>query len=387
MSRFHSYISSALKIIEEYKGDEPFVHRLRKNFTANKKFGSQDRRYISSLCYAYFRAAHALEHKSPEDKMIYSFYLAGEKKDDLIAELNPELYRQTHLPLSQKIQVAKLDLQNIFPQLSEVSPLIEAEAFLLSFLNQPRLFIRSRLNKSSVVEQKLGNCSIDFEKTQPDCFALNNATKLEDIFAVNREVVIQDSSSQRVLDYLKEGQHDKPSAWDCCAASGGKSILLFDRLNGKLKLTVSDIRSSILNNCRERLKQAGINIQKGFVADLTLSLKDPPAEKFNIIICDAPCTGSGTWGRSPEQLSFFKKEELKTYVKRQKSIAVNAFTYLCNEGLFFYVTCSVFKQENEEVVKHILAQTNSSILHQEYLHGYQTGADTMFVAVLSKLKI
>src|SRR5690606_27157702 len=107
----------------------------------------------------------------------------------------------------------------------------------------------------------------------------------------------------------------KLSVWDCCAASGGKSILAKDILKN-IQLTVSDIRKSILINLEKRFASAGIKAYTAKVADLT----DPsfshsplaPSERFSragthhsafdLIICDAPCSGSGTWARTPEQL-------------------------------------------------------------------------------------
>ena len=67
----------------------------------------------------------------------------------------------------------------------------------------------------------------------------------------------------------------------------------------------------------------------------------------------------------------------------QKQIASTAIPFLKKEGLFFYITCSVFKKENEEVVAYLKQKFHLQILQMEYLKGYEVGADSMFVAVLS----
>ena len=66
--------------------------------------------------------------------------------------------------------------------------------------------------------------------------------------------------------HIQEESHLK--AWDCCAASGGKSILLKDKFP-RVQLTVSDIRETILRNLRQRFQRAGIKDYHAFVADLS----------------------------------------------------------------------------------------------------------------------
>ena len=171
--------------------------------------------------------------------------------------------------------------------------------------------------------------------------------------------------------------------WDCCAASGGKSMLLYDVLHGHVHLHVSDVRANILNNLRTRFKEAGIKKYKAFTADLLQEDALKMHDKFDLIICDAPCSGSGTWARTPEQLAFFTVEKIAEYAAMQLKIATAAFKHLDDKGLFFYITCSVFKKENEDVVQQLQEKFNLQVLQMEYLEGYERKADTMFVAVLS----
>ena len=105
---------------------------------------------------------------------------------------------------------------------------------------------------------------------------------------------------------------------------------------------------------------------------------------FDFIICDAPCTGSGTWSRTPEQLYFFHSEKIKEYQTLQKKIITNAITYLKQESYFLYITCSVFKAENEEVVEFIQNTFQLTLIKKELLKGYNKKADTMFAALFKK---
>ena len=201
---------------------------------------------------------------------------------------------------------------------------------------------------------------------------------------VNREAVIQDFNSQRVGELVPIEELQKGArVWDCCAASGGKSIMIFDLIS-QIELTVSDVRQSIIHNLHSRFREAGIRRYNSFVADLTrpatLASSLAPAT-FDLIICDAPCSGSGTWSRTPEQLLFFKPEEINRYSNLQKSIATATLPYLKKQGYFLYITCSVFKKENEEVVRFIERHANGELLKMQLLKGYGMKADTMFAAL------
>ncbi|RYY69233.1 MAG: methyltransferase domain-containing protein, partial [Chitinophagaceae bacterium] len=317
-----------------------------------------------------------------EVHIINAVFLCSDEPHSLLAALAPALNEKASLPVEKKLAELNLSAGNIFPFSIETGN-IDSEAFNSSFLRQPSLFLRLRPGKESQVLDKLAKATIDFTDKGNGCIALPNATKLEDVITLNKEAVVQDRNSQKVFDFLPgEWFNEKISVWDCCAASGGKAILLFDKLPAKMKLTVSDIRPNILHNCKMRLREAGININHAFVADVSKKIGEELDDHFDMIVCDAPCTGSGTWSRTPEQLAYFKTAQVEAFTSLQKSIATNALTYLKKDGIFFYITCSVFKKENEEVVDHLLKNAPVVLLHAGYLPGYNEQADTMFVAVL-----
>jgi 16S rRNA (cytosine967-C5)-methyltransferase len=397
MSKFHSYITSATKIISTYSGGKTLTIHIRSFFAADKKFGSRDRRVISSLCYSYFRAGHAFKQYNTEQKILAGLFLCENKSNELLFHFRPDLDEKIGLAIPEKCSVLQIQQTAFFPFLIELGPAIDPALFSVSFLKQPGIYLRIRPGRLNVVEEKLEQAEVQFKKLNNECIQLESNVAADKILKLNKEAVVQDINSQQVLNYLDkvtgfDPGENKISAWDCCAASGGKSILLYDKLRGNIKLTVSDIRENILLNLSERLKQAGININDSFITDLTMSSMIPAREKFSIILCDVPCTGSGTWGRNPEQLFYFDKKTIADYAARQKKIVENTIPHLKNGGLFFYITCSVFEKENEGVVAFIKEKLSADregyklqLIHTEYLKGYEIAADTMFVAVFSKL--
>ncbi|MEI2750628.1 MAG: hypothetical protein V9E88_17960 [Ferruginibacter sp.] len=195
---------------------------------------------------------------------------------------------------------------------------------------------------------------------------LSSGTPVEKLLKLNREAVIQDLNSQKVFDYISKHQElissEEPlTCWDACAASGGKSILLQDIVQRKIRLTVSDIRNNMLGNLELRLKEAGINIFRKFSADLSKGSSLSPEEKFAVIIADVPCTGSGTWARTPEQMFGFEQTQINDFATLQQNIVSGIIPHLKQGGLFFYITCSVFRQENEDQLAFIQQTGNCQI--------------------------
>ena len=109
-----------------------------------------------------------------------------------------------------------------------------------------------------------------------------------------------------------------------------------------------------------------------------------PNAPFDVIIDDVPCTGSGTWGRNPEQLFYFDEARIGEYALLQRSIISNAVPHLKQGGALVYITCSVFKQENEENVAFIEQELGLKHVRSGSIPGYELKADSMFAAVFKK---
>jgi len=392
-------LNAAIQIIESYKGEKPFSLFLKSFFSENKKHGARDRRQITSLCYYYFRLGKGANLLSINDRILLGFFLCENEPSDFLEYLKPEWNDKIGLPFNKKATIVKkqFSIDAVFPFANELSDGIDTKKFFHSFLIQPDLYLRVRPKVRLGVLKKLEKSKLDYKLLDDDCVALPNATKTEDFFLIDKEVVVQDYNSQKVLDFFKPQnatfQTPLTTVWDCCAASGGKSILLFDIFNQRIDLTISDVRPNIVLNLHHRFIKAGIKIYNYFIADLaspqfkkTLPLEQQHNLRPAIIICDVPCTGSGTWSRSPEQLFYFNPEKITEYSNKQKQIVTNVIPYLQKDGIFIYITCSVFKKENEDVVDFILDKFKLQLLKKELLKGYDKKADNMFVAVFKMVK-
>ena len=413
MMKYFSHLNTETQLVQQYQGVEPLHHFLKTFFSSHKKFGSNDRKRISHLCYVFYRVSRAFLHKvsrnNPEEihqVILAGVFLCGKVSDDLLAAMKPGWNEMITAPTAEKagilngdFPVTEFAIDNIFPAANELSSEVDPVAFNLSHLVQPDLFLRIRPGYRDVVQQKLNKANVDYEFMPGSSVRLASGVRIDDVVDVDREAVVQDLNSQRVGELLfnyTANEGDRIKVWDCCAASGGKSIMAKDILRN-IDLTVSDVRESILANLQKRFQKAGISNYKSFIADLSYNSPEHGLHtnktffagqtigKFDLIIADLPCTGSGTWSRSPEQLYFFKPEAIEKYSQLQRNILANVLPHLAKTGRLLYITCSVFRKENEEIVNFLVDRFSLKLERMELLKGYDTKADTMFAALLSRL--
>ena len=387
MSRFISYLNSAEKIISAYDAHIPFASYIKNYFSKNKKYGSGDRKTIASICYSYFRTGHLLNKNCSHDNLLMAVFLCSDKPTKIIDDLKPQWSDQMLLSIEDKLQMINPSkkIEAAFPWNNQLHESADSAKFCSSLFEQPAFFVRMRPGKRNSILNKLNNAAIQYQQKENDCIQLSTGLNLDTLIALDTEAVVQDYNSQKVLDYLRNYHQlsdTEINVWDCCAASGGKSILAHDILQGKCALTVSDIRPSIIHNLKKRLAKAGIK-HSSFIADLTQPVNLD--KQFDIVICDAPCSGSGTWGRTPEQLYFFNPDAINEFSELQKKIVTNALVHVKTGGLFFYITCSVFKKENQDLTAYIQQQFKMEKLTEMNLYGYGQKADSMFVSVFKNI--
>ena len=138
--------------------------------------------------------------------------------------------------------------------------------------------------------------------------------------------------------------------WDCCAAPGGKTLVLAARLVERhAEILATDISAKRLSHMQARFRRypAAVAI-KTAVADATALPGE--AGLFDLILCDVPCSGTGTLGRNPEIRLRLEVSELARQAVRQRAILNAALARLAPGGRLVYSTCSLEPEENEQIV-------------------------------------
>lgn len=369
--------------LAEFPKDRPVTKYLPEYFKRNKQMGSRDRKNLSNAIYSYFRLGSCLEELKIDERLFVALFLTTQSPDDFLIYFKPDLAEKIGLSFSEKAAFLKsgypnFNIQALFPLHKHLSASIAHDTFIAAQLVQPDLFIRTNKERAVNLEKYLNESQISFEKNG-NCYRLPNATKLN-----NTDYLfdVQDQSSQYTANYFQP----KPNEhwWDCCAASGGKSLLLHE-LEPSVAILASDNRASILQNLEVRFQQAGIRNFRRREIDLLAEINAFEKESFDGIILDAPCSGSGTWARTPEMLTQFKEEKIAYFMNLQRTIAENAIQFLKVGQPLIYITCSVFKEENEEAIAYFIANLPVKLEKMELIKGYEQKADSMFVARLIKL--
>jgi 16S rRNA (cytosine967-C5)-methyltransferase len=357
-------------IITAYDGTLPLSHFLKSYFKQHHEAGSRDRKILVAMAYSYYRCSNGLAMDGQEALLRACLQVCG--NEEILQKLPPFTGESTPI----------LDINKLFPFDVPLSSGIEKSDWLGSMLVQPALFIRVRKDMARI-QSMLKEKGVEYELMGENCLSLPNGASI-DTFLPPLFYVVQDASSQAVGASFKS----KPGAsWlDCCSGAGGKSLYLKD-LYPNVQLTCTDMRSSIIHNLLDRFKLYKHTLPDTLVTDVSNADKlksDLGSRRFDNIICDVPCSGSGTWARTPEQLYFFKPEKVEEFSALQLKIASNITHYLKPGGHLHYITCSVFHAENEGVVKKLAKETGLTIERTELINGTTIGADNMFTAILLK---
>ena len=382
----HAYLDHACAIVQEYRLQQPLALYLKAYFKGQRQCGSRDRRRIADLVYGHYRMgpqpvpAQALPTLAPvKQHMVLGAWLQGGWPQPFFEATRPDLCSDAALPQNLRWRMAEEVFGWKPPQAFPMSPEAQGISFVERLYRQPSVFIRLR-RPVALIEPKLRSGGISFETISDQCIRVAANTKLDAVLAAE-EYRVQDSASQQVGSFLRP----KPGEtwWDCCAASGGKTLLLLDS-EKNIKLTVSDVRSGILRNLQLRVGQYHPDKKyRVFCCDLSDPVGEVPGAPFDHILCDAPCSGSGTWARSPEQAWFFGAEDLEAFHRRQCLIGLNAAQHLKPGGRLIYITCSLFERENEAVVQR-LSEQGLALEEQHVLDAHASGGDTLFLAILRK---
>ena len=379
-------------LILAYDFAKPFAIYLKEFFRANRQMGARDRRETRDFCFNYLRIGKNLPQENFINRLAIASFLCSEKNstslDYLISNHSVLSINDIGLDLDKKIELVKaqfpdFSLDLVFTDHQLLGEQINKEKFERSLLIQPRVWIRIKKGFQDVVVDELKSLDIPFQNEEINILSFNptqNLEQLKSFIAGNFE--IQDINSGKIADFFTPKKDDK--WWDMCAASGGKSLCLIDK-EPNIYILATDIRENILKNYSHRMRKnnfTGYEIQK---IDLTKKSIDP-GDRFDGIIADVPCTGSGTWARSPEHLlNNHAKNVLQFYQPLQRKLVENSIVNLRENGQLIYSTCSVFASENEENVAYFLEKLPLKLKEMKTLEGYEMKADSLFVASFVKI--
>lgn len=394
---------AVLEILSKVMADKfPADNIMREYLRERKYIGSKDRKFITDTVWDIIRHRSRLtfDSRSENPRMLLLTYLKDEDFD-IVAD-------GSQYGLSPLTKTEKAALQNLNTDF--YPPYVENECpqWLFAKINNPALCaalntkacadVRANLIGREDVKEKLQKEGLFFRFTPYSPYGLRSDERLNlqnCIAYQNGEIEVQDEASQlgAILCDVKP-QH---KIIDYCCGGGGKSLFLGAILKNCGKIFAHDKNPQRMSGLEERSKRLKItNIAK------INSLKENDA--FDRFIIDAPCSGSGTWRRSPDAKYRLTPKQLEGIKQAQTEILDIAAAHIAENGRIIYMTCSVLPEENEEQIKTFLQKYPhfecvnmrslwEKLLEQPYplteenwlkCSPLTTGTDGFFVCVLTK---
>ncbi|WP_424943230.1 RsmB/NOP family class I SAM-dependent RNA methyltransferase [Aliiroseovarius crassostreae] len=183
-------------------------------------------------------------------------------------------------------------------------------------------------------------------------------------------VELQDAASQALVECL--GITPGMRVLDYCAGGGGKALAMAAL---GAEVVAHDISPRRMKDLPERARRAGGHIQTCATTDLAA------LPKFDLVLADAPCSGSGSWRRDPQGKWHMSAERLTEIQSIQRSILKEIPKFVCPGGVMAYATCSLFASENEDQIATV---ERDWALRSKRQYTPLDGGDGFFVALLTR---
>jgi len=164
--------------------------------------------------------------------------------------------------------------------------------------------------------------------------------------------IIQNEASQLVTFLL--GPKAGERILDACAAPGGKTSHMVQKMRNEGEIYALDLNREKLNRLEESCRRLRTKIVKAVRGDAALPLPIPGGLEFDRVLADVPCSGFGTLRKNPDLKWRRSEEDVRRLSELQFSILSNLSGYLKEGGILVYSTCTVFHEENEDVVEKFL---------------------------------
>jgi 16S rRNA (cytosine967-C5)-methyltransferase len=240
------------------------------------------------------------------------------------------------------------------------------------------VFLRANLGKGDR-ERVAAVLAQDGIATRPHDLAatalevIENARKVQTSEAYRSGLVeLQDASSQAVVDALP--LRDGMRVLDFCAGGGGKTLAMAAR--ARLHLFAHDASPRRLADLPVRSERAGVTVNLAMTPEA-----DAP---YDLVLVDAPCSGSGSWRRDPEGKWRLTVQRLEELLAIQASILQRVAPLVTKDGKLAYVTCSLLRRENQDQADRFLDRNPGWNMDSERVLTPVSGGDGFYLALLGR---
>jgi 16S rRNA (cytosine967-C5)-methyltransferase len=343
--KFPAQVQASIDILDIFLTTLEPIDRILKEWAHRNRYaGSSDRRIIKDIVYECLRNKRSLVWMTGEAETGYSILYGYCLKHNLpISEIfTGEKYAPKKPEEQHNINTLKDSPDAVFYDIPDWFPQIDTEDLIYLSQSRAPIDLRVNLKKATVAEAKkilleegLEVSEISFCET---ALRTQSGSKINSLTIYKNGIIeIQDASSQSAMLHMPEGK----SVLDFCAGGGGKSLAL--AAQGR-QVIAYDQSFGRMKDLPVRAQRAGASIE------IIENLEHLNGRKFNVVLVDAPCSGSGAWRRNPAEKWRLTPERLAELQDIQLDILSNAIKYVEREDYLVYCTCSLFDEENIHTV-------------------------------------
>lgn len=384
-------IVRSIQLLEIFFGSHmPFDGIMSKFFRNNRGIGSRERREIAEFVYEIFRDFERTKYfvenyfKSNEDARLFAIVhlkIHEKKSTTEICKIFSGKYQELH-PLndSEKKVLDEINEKISLPLHVELNfPAWTEEYFMRAFENSPdrlrqemqlmnqRASLDLRVNTLRASKQEvIDKLLLSGIRADEMRFAKNGLRVRSEKISRSHEIIseglaeIQDEGSQMIAELCDPAPGD--TVVDFCAGAGGKTLALAALMNNKGRIFALDKYVYRLDRAKERLRRANVN--NVFCQEITGKWLKRHAESADVVLVDAPCSGTGTWRRNPDMRARFSKNDLDELTTLQAEILAQAQKLVKKGGRLIYATCSLFIEEDENQIEKFLQNFPEFTLQQ-----------------------
>ena len=351
-----SRVQAIIEILTEVLKDKTPCDVILDNYFKQRRYiGSKDRRFISDNVWKIIRNrtkyTQMLENNATPRLLVAINFI----EEDLDVLFSEEEYAPRLLTKEEKQLINRAKSFENFDELAFYEcpkwlfDKFENKELLASLNSTATLDVRANLTSREMAKERLKKEGLFFSFTPyspiglrcVDRINLNNCMTYQD-----GEIEVMDEASQIISLLCRVKAHHKTI--DYCAGAGGKSLAIAATLSNEGLIYAHDISVERLSRIKKRAERLDITNIKTIT-----NVVDKDYDRF---IIDAPCSGSGTWRRCPDAKYRLSQEKLDEIIKTQREILEFGAKHTKNGGRLIYITCSVFKEENEKQIENFLNQ-------------------------------
>lgn len=378
-------IAAAAEVLDRVLAGEPAERTLTNWARASRFAGSKDRAAVRDLVFDALRrrrsAAWVGGAETGRGLMLGLLRLRGDDPAALMTgeghALPPPLPQESGADLAQAPRAVRLDLPDWLLPRFDASLGPEAEAAAQALTSRAPVTLRINLLRGTredaraalAAEAILADSDLEVATA---LYVTEGASKVGASRAFADGLVeLQDASSQAAV--LRLPLRDGDRVLDLCAGGGGKTLAM--GALARLSLAAHDADPRRMSDLPPRAARAGLSVE---------TVADPAARApYDLVLVDAPCSGSGTWRRAPEAKWRLTPERLADLTRLQDALLARGASLVRPEGHLAFATCSVLTEEGPDRVAVFLAATPGWTLADEMRRRPGPGGDGFYQAVLA----